>query len=364
MGRLDVRHPVAHRLVDGVLERRRAGRHRADLGAERAHPEHVRRLALDVLGAHVDDARQVEQGAGRRGRDAVLAGAGLGDDPGLAEPPGEQRLAERVVDLVGAGVGEVLALEVEAEPCAGSAGRGRLARAGSPASSDRVRRGGRRGRGPSGGRRTGRAARAARPRRAGPGGARRTRSRAARARPSASRGRSGRRSRAPSPSGRRRRRRAGRGGRASGRTARFGRSSRAARARFTNSATRSGSLRGRSPGDARALRRRTRRRRRRPGSRGARRRRCAGSRPPASDDRHLAGDGGGERGVGARAGAAGVRAAGGVEEEPLGAGGEEGSRPRATTRRRRRRGLGRERGAPSRPAGRRAATSARSARRR
>ncbi len=115
VGRLDVGHPVAHRLVDRVLERRRAGGHGADLGTQGAHPQHVRALPLDVLGAHVDDARQVEQRAGGRGRDAVLAGAGLGDDPGLAEPPGEQRLAERVVDLVRAGVGEVLALEVEAE---------------------------------------------------------------------------------------------------------------------------------------------------------------------------------------------------------------------------------------------------------
>ena len=105
VGRLDVRDPVAHRLVDRVLERRRARRDRADLGAERAHPQDVRALALDVLGAHVDDARQVEQRAGRRGRHAVLAGAGLGDHPGLAEPPGEQRLAERVVDLVRARCG-------------------------------------------------------------------------------------------------------------------------------------------------------------------------------------------------------------------------------------------------------------------
>ena len=47
----------------------------------------------------------------RRRRHAVLAGAGLGDDAPLAEAPGEQRLPERVVDLVRAGVGEVLALE-------------------------------------------------------------------------------------------------------------------------------------------------------------------------------------------------------------------------------------------------------------
>ena len=115
MGRLDVRHPVAHRLVDRVLERRRAGRDGPHLGTEGAHPEHVRPLALDVLRAHVHDARQVEQGAGGRRGDAVLAGTGLRDDPGLAQPPREQCLAEGVVDLVRPGMGQVLALEVEAQ---------------------------------------------------------------------------------------------------------------------------------------------------------------------------------------------------------------------------------------------------------
>ncbi len=115
VGRLDVRDPVAHRLVDRVLERGRARCHRADLGAQRAHAQDVGTLPLDVLGAHVHDARQVEQRAGRRGGHAVLAGAGLGDDPRLAQASGEERLAERVVDLVGTGVGEVLALEVQPE---------------------------------------------------------------------------------------------------------------------------------------------------------------------------------------------------------------------------------------------------------
>ena len=94
-----------------------------DLGAEGAHPEDVRLLAPDVLGAHEDDAGQVEQRAGRGGRDAVLAGSGLGDDPLLAEPAGQQRLAEGVVDLVRAGVGQVLALEIEAEGRRGRRGR-------------------------------------------------------------------------------------------------------------------------------------------------------------------------------------------------------------------------------------------------
>ena len=107
----DVGDPVAHRLVDGVLQRPAAGVDAHDLGAEQPHAEHVERLALHVLGAHVHVALEAEQRAGRRRRDAVLSGAGLGDDAALAHAHGEQRLAERVVDLVRAGVRQILALE-------------------------------------------------------------------------------------------------------------------------------------------------------------------------------------------------------------------------------------------------------------
>ena len=57
-------------------------------------------------------------GTGGGGGHAVLAGAGLGDHALLAHPQREQRLAERVVDLVGAGVVEVLALELDLRPAA------------------------------------------------------------------------------------------------------------------------------------------------------------------------------------------------------------------------------------------------------
>ena len=49
---------------------------------------------------------------GRRG-DAVLARAGLGDEARLLETSREQRLADRVVDLVRAGVQQVLALQID-----------------------------------------------------------------------------------------------------------------------------------------------------------------------------------------------------------------------------------------------------------
>ena len=71
------------------------------------------RLPLDVLRAHVHHAFEAKaRRNGGRGH-AVLAGAGLGDDARLAHAPGEQRLADGVVDLVRAGVVQVLALEAD-----------------------------------------------------------------------------------------------------------------------------------------------------------------------------------------------------------------------------------------------------------
>ncbi len=104
------RDPVAERLVDRVLERLTADRHGHHLGAEHLHPGDVERLPAGVLSSHVDHAVEAEQGGRRRGGDAVLARSGLGDDALLAHPLGEQRLAEHVVDLVGAGVSKILAL--------------------------------------------------------------------------------------------------------------------------------------------------------------------------------------------------------------------------------------------------------------
>ena len=114
VGGLDVGHPVADGLVGRVLEGAAARCDRQHLGAEQPHAEHVELLAADVLFAHVDMALEAEE-RGHRGRgDSVLPGARLGDDALLAHAHREQDLAERVVDLVRAGVGQVLTLEVDA----------------------------------------------------------------------------------------------------------------------------------------------------------------------------------------------------------------------------------------------------------
>ena len=71
-------------------------------------------LAGDVFFAHVDDAFEGGAGADGGGGDAVLAGAGFGDDAGFVQVFGEEDLADGVVDFVGAGVVEVFAFEVDA----------------------------------------------------------------------------------------------------------------------------------------------------------------------------------------------------------------------------------------------------------
>ena len=118
-GVVNIGHPVAQRLVERVLERAGATGHRHDLGTQQLHAVDVGRLAFDVVHAHVDHALQAKTGGdGGRG-DPVLASAGLGDDPGLAQMLGQQGLADGVVDLVRAGVVEVFSLEPDLRPTPG-----------------------------------------------------------------------------------------------------------------------------------------------------------------------------------------------------------------------------------------------------
>ena len=99
MRRLDVRDPVADRLAGRLLERARAELDRAHLRPEQLHALDVRVLPAHVLGAHVDDAVEAEAGAYGCGRDAVLPGAGLGDDPLLAQPSREHGLPSALFSL-------------------------------------------------------------------------------------------------------------------------------------------------------------------------------------------------------------------------------------------------------------------------
>ena len=79
MSGLEARRPVAQRFVDRVLERPTAAFHGHHFGAHQLHSEDVELLPLDIVRAHVDQCLEPEQRADDRGGDAMLAGAGLGD---------------------------------------------------------------------------------------------------------------------------------------------------------------------------------------------------------------------------------------------------------------------------------------------
>ena len=108
---VDVRHPVTHGFVDGVLERLGAVVTGMTVAPSNCMRATLRRLPSSVFLAHVDHALKPEQGARGCRCNAVLSGPGLGDDTGLAHSLGEQCLTQHVVDLVRAGVVQVLALE-------------------------------------------------------------------------------------------------------------------------------------------------------------------------------------------------------------------------------------------------------------
>ncbi len=118
---MDVGHPVAHGFADGVLQSAAAGWRRPPLWRRASHAENVQALPPHVLFAHIDDAFEPEERADGGGGDAVLAGAGFGDDALLAHAPREQRLAEAVIDFVRAGVQQVLALDVDLRAAVGFA---------------------------------------------------------------------------------------------------------------------------------------------------------------------------------------------------------------------------------------------------
>lgn len=112
-GVVHVGDPVTQRLVHGVFQRARARLHRNHLGAQHLHAEYVRGLSRDVDRAHIDDAFQAEPRAQRRGGDAMLVSAGLGNDALLAHAARDHDLAEHIVHLVRTGVIQLFPLEID-----------------------------------------------------------------------------------------------------------------------------------------------------------------------------------------------------------------------------------------------------------
>ena len=104
-----IRDPVLDRCVDGGPQGPIPGSDRDHGSAKSMHAVHVGGLSLDIHLAHVDHARQPQAGTGCGCGHAMLSRTGLRDDPPGADRLRKEPLTDGVVDLVGAGVGQVLA---------------------------------------------------------------------------------------------------------------------------------------------------------------------------------------------------------------------------------------------------------------
>ena len=105
--------PVSYGLVGGILERLVAALHGKYLGAQHAHAFHVDVLTLHIQCTHIHTAGHIHQCAHGGSGHSVLSGTGLGYDALLSHAPCKQYLPDGIVYLVGTGVVQILALEVE-----------------------------------------------------------------------------------------------------------------------------------------------------------------------------------------------------------------------------------------------------------
>ena len=80
------------------------------------HAVDVGRLPSYIFFAHVDNTFESQHGANGGHSDPMLAGARLGDNPGLAHALGQQSLSQGVVNFMGAGMGQVFALQQNSRP--------------------------------------------------------------------------------------------------------------------------------------------------------------------------------------------------------------------------------------------------------
>ncbi|KAI9915844.1 hypothetical protein PsorP6_007563 [Peronosclerospora sorghi] len=109
--RLDVRDPVPNRFVHGILKRLGPARDDNHFCSQHLHAKDIERRALRIDISHVHDTVETEQGT-RRGRGhTMLPRARLCNNARLAQPLGQHGLLQRIVNLVGARVVQVLALE-------------------------------------------------------------------------------------------------------------------------------------------------------------------------------------------------------------------------------------------------------------
>ena len=105
--------PVANSLVGGILERTVATLDGINLSTEHLHSLHVDMLTLNIESTHIDTTWHIHQRTDSSSSHSMLTCTCLGHNACLAHALGYQDLPDGIVDLVGTGMVEVLALQIE-----------------------------------------------------------------------------------------------------------------------------------------------------------------------------------------------------------------------------------------------------------
>ena len=105
--------PVANSLVGGILERTVATLDGINFGTKHLHSLYVDMLTLNIESTHIDTTWHIHQRTDRGSSHTMLTCTCLGHNACLAHALGYQDLPDGIVDLVGTGMVEVLALQIE-----------------------------------------------------------------------------------------------------------------------------------------------------------------------------------------------------------------------------------------------------------
>ncbi len=108
--------PFPHTGVHSIFQGPGAAGDRMHPGAQQFHAVHVQRLTDSVFLSHINLTFHVQQGGGGGSGHAVLPCAGLGNEAGLSHLFSQQGLAQHIVDLVRAGMVQILSLEIDSGP--------------------------------------------------------------------------------------------------------------------------------------------------------------------------------------------------------------------------------------------------------
>mmetsp|Transcript_6254 Transcript_6254/g.9064 ORF Transcript_6254/g.9064 Transcript_6254/m.9064 type:complete len:220 (-) Transcript_6254:1008-1667(-) len=107
----NVRDPIPHSFVDGILKSPLSILDWYNLRPQGVHTKNIELLSFAVNSTHVNSTVETKHCANCGGCDTVLSSTSLSNDSWFANAFGQESLADRVINFVGASMCEILPLQ-------------------------------------------------------------------------------------------------------------------------------------------------------------------------------------------------------------------------------------------------------------